>query len=243
MKPARSNIEILAEILNNGNKIPYSGPQKSTESNFISEKPLKEQETIKTDREIMIREDNDFIDEYELEALQHRVLSQNIKQGIKRITSSKRFETIEKTTDKQNIKVFKDFKNFVRPSTSQINFHESKLISKPKKRGEKDPGPRFLSEYDKISVKDVKTYKDLQEDKHLMPLEINYKYKVVDFYGEKEKNIPSTAGETQKREVAKENKKKAPRTSQGKRRKLGKSSSVVYPAGFHNIEIMRSSNA
>jgi len=114
-------MEVLAEILTSVENIPFSTKKRVFTANMASKKSETVQESLSSNRELVLPQENDFIDEYELDALQHRVLSQNIKRATKRVQSSKKFETLEKNIDKKNVKIFQDFQNFIRPSTSQIS--------------------------------------------------------------------------------------------------------------------------
>lgn len=139
------------------------------------------------------------------------------------------------------LKYFKIFKILSDLQLLRFLWVVNKLIRKNYKKP-KNYEPKFLSEYDQIAVKDVKTYQDLNQEKHLMPLEINYKYKIVDFYAEKESKLPTTASETHKR--GKLGKRRMVKTSQGKRIKpLRKSSSMGETSNFQNFENIRSPTA
>lgn len=136
-----------------------------------------------------------FTDEYELEELQHRILSQNLSQKVKRPQVSRKDQQAMSKTDQVAIDIYKDFKEFVRPSTSAAELKPgSRLLKMPK--NSKNIGARFLNIFDEISLKDIKTYKDIQREKHMGPLEINYKYKIDNFYEKKLENVPSTASHT-----------------------------------------------
>jgi hypothetical protein len=213
---SKPNIQILAEILNGTNSIPFSTKREARKRLRSTQRPVTSHDHQNQNKEVIIPNDTDFIDEYELQALQHKVISQNIKQGIKRIQSSRRFETIEEESEQKNADTFREFKNFIRPSTSAVNFEGTKLLKSP---SSKNNEPKFLSAYSELSNKEIKTYKDLKIERHLMPLEINYKYKIVDFYSEKQ-NLPTTASQGERA-----NKNQASKflikTSQGKRPKFG----------------------
>jgi hypothetical protein len=215
---AKPNIQILAEILNSTNTVPYSGKPDVKKALKSSQRPGTSNDNTQN-KDVFIQNESDIIDEHELLSLQHKVLSQNIKQGIKRNTTSKRFFTIEEEeeADQKHADTFREFKNFIRPSTSAINFHQAPNLLKS--HDSKNNDPKFLSSYDKFSDNEIKTYKNLnKKEKHLLPLEINYKYQVVDFYSEN-RNLPTTASQGERK-----NKNQAvkllPKTSQGKRSKI-----------------------
>lgn len=95
--------------------------------------------------------------------MQHKVLSQNIKQGLKKQAFNKRLETAGKGKDNLGSSYFNDFKNFVRPSTSAVD-----IYSKPKLMKMNDDslvsGPKFISLHEKALLKDVKSYKDINKE-------------------------------------------------------------------------------
>ena len=122
-------------------------------------------------------------------------MSQNLNQPNKRPQISKKDQLAMNKTKQVAMSTYKDFKEFVRPSTSAIQLTSGpRLLKMPKDN--KNMGARFLNIFDEISLKDIKTYKDIPREKHMGPLEINYKYKVEDFYEKKLENIPSTASQT-----------------------------------------------
>lgn len=102
----------------------------------------------------------------------------------------------DRNKDKMNLDTnhFKDFKAFIRPSTSAVE-----LRTAPKLRIDQKStylGPRFVTSQEKETLNDVKTYKDIPVEKHLGPLEINYKYKLESFYDKKPEKVPTTASQT-----------------------------------------------
>ncbi|CAI2360727.1 unnamed protein product [Moneuplotes crassus] len=235
-KAAKSNIKVLSEILATANQDSLPFGKKSPFKDPKQKRILKRKETQKSSKELFIPNENDFIDEYELEALQHRVLSKNIKQGYKRISSFRRFDSMDKNNSKNNIQAFQDFKKYMRPSTSQAILKQEKASRSKNLQGNE---PKFLSEYQTLPEKDVKTYKDLQVDKHLMPLEINYKYKVDDFYTLKKP--PPTAASHQREAQAKN---RSVQTSQGRRiHNIKTSSSAVPVKRMRNFQNFRTSSA
>lgn len=179
-----------------------------------------------------------IIDEYELEALQHRVLSQNIKRENKRVQSSRRFSTLDKDSDQKNAEVYKEYKNFIRPSTSMGDIHSVKLLKSP--NTEKAAGARFHNLFEG-ELKDVKTYKDLQHERHMGPLEINYKYKITDFY-EKKTEIPTTATQSNNPRTRPMSKQGSKRTMKGFRTKHAKLPSKDNKEGLVKGTIFRNSS-
>ncbi|CAI2360260.1 unnamed protein product [Moneuplotes crassus] len=233
-KFAKTNIEVLADILTSSNQVALPLGKKNSLHDPKPKRMLTRAASMGDSRELFIPNENDLIEEYELEALQNRVLSQNIKQGLKKASPSKRFH---KSNSQNNIKIFQDFKSFMRPSTSQMKRDKKKLVNDT---GERIGEPKFLSEYQNLAEKDVKTYRDLKTVKHQMPLEINYKYKVDDFYKQK-KDLPPTAA-TKRREII--NKHRAAKTSQGKRIKnIREISAALTSQRKADWEQLRSSSA
>jgi hypothetical protein len=137
-----------------------------------------------------------LLDEFELEELQHRILSQNIKQGMKRAQSSRTKQRTKNLNIDSDFAVFSDFKNFVRPSTSAATVYpQVKFFQSPNR--DKNLGARFINDFSEINMQDVKTYKDIKTDKHMGPLEINYKYNTEDFYDQNGLKVPTTASQSQ----------------------------------------------
>ena len=119
---------------------------------------------------------------------------------------------------------FKEFKNFLRPSTSAAVLHPTKKLLK----GNEDlkfEGPRFLNVHDNVQIKDIKTYKDIQNSKHMGPLEINYMWKLPDYYEKNSGNWPTTAPKTSsKRKRVKIDENSIPITSLNNRMQISKTS-------------------
>jgi len=76
-----SNIQILAEILKEAQSIPFSSSRVEQKAMVKSDRPSTVNESENRLRTILTQSENDNFDE--LEELQHRILSQNIKQGMK----------------------------------------------------------------------------------------------------------------------------------------------------------------
>uniref|UniRef100_A0A7S3NCT5 Uncharacterized protein n=1 Tax=Euplotes harpa TaxID=151035 RepID=A0A7S3NCT5_9SPIT len=81
-------------------------------------------------------------------------------------------------------------------------------------------GPKFLNVYDNTQLKDIKTYKDIKRETHLGPLEINYKYKISDYYEKTSENAPTTAPKSSKRRLNSQKGKKLV-IKNGERREMG----------------------
>ena len=111
----------------------------------------------------MLKHENENIDEYELEALQHKVISDNIKKDAKKKPFSKRLNTAALDNNRSTSSYFKDFKNFVRPSTSAADLYQKPKLIKMKK-DQSNAGPKFVSLHEHEFLKDVKSYKDIKKE-------------------------------------------------------------------------------
>jgi len=242
-----TNIEILADILKTAQNIPFSSkPDSANQNSKLTNRPTTSNgsathfaKTIHpTDQETIGELDFNPIDDFELEQLQHRILSQNIKQGIKKVKSSAVIHREQKPKPEENIATFFDFKNFVHPSSSAVDFHpKGKLLKSP--QGERTLETRFLNQLNESRLKDVKTYKDFDTDKHMGPLEINYKYKTESFYKQKPSNIPTTASQSHNQRKKVNFSRASAKTSQGFRVKPN-SRGKKNPDSEQNLQPMQS---
>lgn len=151
------------------------------------------------------------------------MLSQNIKQGAKGITINKRIKEINNSQRNLHRDNFKNFKSFVKSSTSAVDLYSKPTLIK-KTNDSEFQGPRFLDAYDKIKLKDIKTYKDIQQERHLGPLEINYQYNMPDYYDKNSRNEVSTAPQLIKRKKRASSLNKQDQNSNSQRLAIAKTS-------------------
>lgn len=138
---------------------------------------------------------------------------------MKRAHSSRTKQRTKNLNIDNNVATFSDFKNFVRPSTSAATIcPQVKLFQSPNR--DKNLGARFINDFSEINLQDVKTYKDIKADRHMGPLEINYKYNTEDFYEQKTMKVPTTASQSQTMRRRALQKKGKIHTSKGFRTKI-----------------------